>query len=181
MNFNFKKLTIPDLILIEPAAFKDNRGFFIERYKQSDFDSQNIPHFVQDNYSFSKQGVIRGFHYQLLPHAQGKLVSVVKGKAWDVAIDVRKKSAFFGKWVGVELSEENNLSFYIPPGFAHGFSALSPEVGFFYKCTSEYNPSCERGIVWNDPALGIDWKVTDPLICEKDKKLPLLKDAEVFK
>lgn len=179
MFFNFKKLSIPDLLLIEPSVFKDGRGFFFEKYKQSDFGGQNIPNFVQDNYSFSRQGVIRGLHYQSPPHAQGKLVSVVKGRVWDVAVDIRKNSDFFGKWVGVELSEENNLSFYIPPGFAHGFAALSPEVGFFYKCTSEYNPSCERGIAWNDPFLAIDWKINNPTLCDRDKKLPLLKDAEI--
>jgi len=180
MSFNFKKLSIPDLLIIEPSVFKDERGFFFEKYKQSDFDKQGMPHFVQDNFSVSKQGVVRGLHYQLPPYAQGKLISVVKGKVWDVAVDVRKNSAFFGKWVGVELSEENNLSFYIPPGFAHGFAALSPEVCFLYKCTEEYDHSSERGIVWNDPALAIDWKINDPIVCERDKKLPLLKDAEVF-
>lgn len=180
MPFNFKKLSIPDLLLIEPAVFKDGRGFFMEKYKQSDFDKQGIPHFVQDNYSYSEKGVIRGLHYQLDPYSQGKLVSVIKGGVWDVAVDIRKKSPTFGKWVGVELSEENNQSFYIPPGFAHGFATLTSEVRFFYKCTKEYNPSCEKGLIWNDPDLAIDWKIRDPQLCERDKKLPSLKDAEVF-
>jgi dTDP-4-dehydrorhamnose 3,5-epimerase len=180
MSFKFKKLLIPDLLLIESTVFKDERGFFIEKYKQSEFDRQNIPCFVQDNYSYSKMGVIRGLHYQLSPRAQGKLVTVIKGKIWDVAVDVRKKSATFGKWVGVELSEENHLSFYIPPGFAHGFATLSPEVCFLYKCTNEYDHSCERGVVWNDLVLSIDWKISSPQLCNRDKELPKLSEAETF-
>ena len=166
MPFNFKKLSIPGLLLIEPAIFKDERGFFMEKYKQGDFDEQNIPHFVQDNYSYS--------------NAQGKLVSVIQGRVWDVAVDIRKGSDTFGKWAGVELSDKNNLSFYIPPGFAHGFATLSDEVRFFYKCTSEYNSSSEKGIRWNDPDLAIDWKIKDPQLCERDKKLPSLKDTDLF-
>ena len=180
MSFNFKQLAIPGLLLIEPKVFEDERGFFMEKYKQSDFDKYNIPAFVQDNYSYSKQGIIRGLHYQLNPHAQGKLVSVIRGKVWDIAVDMRKDSVCFGKWIGVELSGENNLSFYIPPGFAHGFSALSSEVYFLYKCTGEYDAACERGVAWNDPTLAIDWRVTDPQSCDRDKKWPLFHDAEYF-
>ena len=131
MALNYKKLEIPDLILIEPEIFRDERGFFLEKYKQSDFEKAGIPSFAQDNYSVSTQGVVRGLHFQKSPHGQGKLVSVLAGKVWDVVVDVRENSPTFGKWVGVELSEENNLSFYIPPGFAHGFSVLSPEAKFF--------------------------------------------------
>ena len=180
MSFNFKKLSIPDLLLIEPKVFIDERGFFMEKYKQSDFKEQGIPDFVQDNYSYSKFGVIRGLHYQLPPYAQGKLVNVVKGKVLDVAVDMRKDSIYFGKWVGVELSDENNFSFYIPPGFAHGFVVLSPEAHFFYKCTREYNINSERGVIFEDPFLGIDWKVENPQLCDRDRKLPKFSEAEKF-
>jgi dTDP-4-dehydrorhamnose 3,5-epimerase len=174
MALNYKRLKIPDLILIEPQILQDERGFFLEKYKQSDFEEIGVPLFKQDNYSSSKQGVIRGLHYQLPPYEQGKLVSVVKGKVWDVAVDIRKSSKFFGQWVGVELSEENNFSLYIPPGFAHGFSVLSEEVRFLYKCTSEYSQIHERGIRFDDPNLNIDWKVEEPIVSQKDFKWPPL-------
>jgi dTDP-4-dehydrorhamnose 3,5-epimerase len=180
MPFNFKKLEIPDLILIEPKVFKDERGFFTEKYKQSEFKAQEIPDFVQDNYSYSKQGVIRGVHYQVPPYTQGKLVTVLKGKIWDVAVDMRKSSAYFGKWVGVELSDENNFSFYIPAGFAHGFAVLSSEALFLYKCTNEYNVASERGVRWDDPELNIDWKITNPIMTKKDLDSPLFKDTLYF-
>lgn len=180
MSFGFKKLSIPGLLVIESNVFKDERGFFMEKYKRSSFADEQIPDFVQDNYSYSKLNVIRGLHYQSSPHSQGKLVTVIKGKVWDVALDVRKDSAYFGKWVGVELSDENNLSFYVPPGFAHGFAVLSQEAHFIYKCTAEYNSGSEKGIIWNDPVLGIDWKVSDPQLCERDKKWPKLEEAEIF-
>ncbi len=172
MSFNFKELSIPGLLLIEPKIFSDQRGFFIEKYKKSDFDEQGIPGFVQNNYSFSKGGVVRALHFQAEPYQQGKLVSVIKGKIWDVALDLRVDSAYYGKWLGVELSDQNNLSFYIPAGFAHGFSALSDEVCFMYKCTNEYKGDRERGVLWNDPTLGIDWKVENPIVSDKDLKLP---------
>jgi len=174
MSLNYKKLEIPDLILIKPKIFNDERGFFLEKYKQSDFEELGIPIFKQDNLSFSKQGVIRGLHYQLPPYDQGKLVSVVRGKVWDVAVDLRKNSKSFGQWVGVELSEENNLSFYIPPGFAHGFSVLSPEAKFLYKCTAEYSQTHESGIRFDDPDLNIDWKITNPIVSRKDLTWPTL-------
>ncbi|KKQ08440.1 MAG: dTDP-4-dehydrorhamnose 3,5-epimerase [Candidatus Zambryskibacteria bacterium RIFCSPLOWO2_01_FULL_39_39] len=180
MSFNFKKLEIPGLLLIETAVFKDGRGFFMEKYKKSDFEPEHIPDFVQDNYSYSKLGVVRGLHYQLPPYAQGKLVSVIKGEILDVAVDMRKNSPFFGKWVGVELSDENHLSFYIPPGFAHGFAVLSEEAHFFYKCTSEYNTDAEKGVRWNDPALNINWQVLNPQLCDRDRRLPKLNEAETF-
>ena len=175
MTLDYKKLRIPDLILIEPQILSDERGFFLEKYKQSDFEAIGLPVFKQDNYSSSKQGVIRGLHYQIEPHAQGKLVSVVKGKVWDVAVDIRKDSESFGEWVGVELSEENCLSLYIPPGFAHGFSVLSPEANLLYKCSAEYSEAHERGIRYDDPDLAIDWKVTTPIVSKKDQKWPNLK------
>src|SRR3989338_4422617 len=138
MTHNYKKLRIPDLLLIEPKVFKDERGFFIEKYKQSDFEEIGLPLFAQDNYSYSKQGVIRGLHFQEEPFGQGKLVSVLSGKVLDVVVDVRRGSETFGQWMGVELSDENNLSLYVPSGFAHGFSVISKEVQFLYKCTKEY-------------------------------------------
>ena len=174
MTLDYKKLKIHDLILIQPKIWRDERGFFLEKYKQSDFEEIGLPLFKQDNYSSSKQNVIRGLHYQLPPFEQGKLVSVVKGKVWDVAVDVRKSSKTFGEWVGVELNEENNLSFYIPPGFAHGFSVLSPEARVLYKCTNEYSQIHEMGIRFDDLDLNIDWKVTQPIVSQKDLKWPLL-------
>lgn len=176
MSFSFKKLSIPDLVIVESKVFEDERGFFTEKYRKSEFQQQGLPDFIQDNYSHSRFGVIRGLHYQVSPHTQGKLVTVLKGRILDVAVDVRKNSKYFGKWVGIELSDDNNLSFFIPPGFAHGFVALSPEVCFLYKCTTEYNPLSERGIRWDDPDLNIDWKVINPIVSERDKKLPLLKE-----
>ena len=180
MPFISKELDIPGLLLIEPKVFTDERGFFFEKYKQSEFLKFGIPPFVQDNYSYSTKGVIRALHYQASPHAQGKLVSVITGSIWDVAVDLRQNSPCFGKWVGVELSGENNLSLYIPPGFAHGFVALTPEVRFLYKCTEEYDQGSERGIVWNDPTLSIDWKVSNPQVSERDAKLPTLESVEKF-
>ncbi len=175
MTLDYKKLKIPDLILIQPQILHDERGFFLEKYKHSDFEKIGLPVFKQDNFSSSKQGVIRGLHYQLPPFAQGKLISVVKGKIWDVAVDVRKGSKFFGQWVGIELSEENNLSFYIPPGFAHGFSVLSKEARVLYKCTKEYSSAHERGVCFDDSRLCIDWKVSSPTVSLKDQKWPKLK------
>lgn len=180
MSIEYKKLDIPDLILIEPKVFEDERGFFLEKYKQSDFEELGIPLFKQDNMSYSKKGVVRGLHYQLPPYEQGKLVSVLKGTVWDVAVDVRKSSKTFGKWIGVELSGENKQSFYIPPGFAHGFAVLSEEAYFSYKCTNEYASASERGIRFDDKDLDIDWKVKNPLVSDKDLKWPGLKDVETF-
>lgn len=181
MPFEFEPLGIPGLIVIRPKVFGDARGFFLETFKRSDFADNGIDcEFVQDNLSFSSRDVIRGLHYQLPPAAQGKLVSVIKGKAWDVAVDIRKGSPHFLKWHGVELSEENHTMLFIPPGFAHGFVALSDEVHFLYKCTSEFAPSLERGIRWNDPDINIKWPIENPIVSDRDAKLPLLKDAEIF-
>ncbi len=180
MSLSYKRLAIPDLLLIEPKIFSDERGFFVEKYKESDFEALGIPAFKQDNYSYSKQGVIRGLHYQLPPYEQGKLVSVVNGKVWDVAVDIRESSKTFGQWVGVELSEENNLSFYIPPGFAHGFSVLSPEASFLYKCTNEYHPLSERGLCFDDKEVGVDWKVEKPVVSSRDLTWPGIKELEAF-
>lgn len=177
MTLNYKRLKIHDLVLIQPKIWRDERGFFLEKYKQSNFEEVSLPLFRQDNYSFSKEGVIRGLHYQLAPYEQGKLVSVVEGSVWDVAVDIRKNSKTFGEWIGVELNEENNLSFYIPPGFAHGFSVLSEEARFLYKCTTEYSPAYERGIRYDDPDLAIDWKLKGrPIVSQKDLALPSFKN-----
>ena len=179
MPFNFKKLEIPDLILIEPVIFGDERGFFTETYRFSDFKTAGITYqFVQDNHSKSKKNILRGLHYQLTPKAQGKLIRVVRGKVFDVAVDIRKNSPYYKKWVGVILSEENKNMFWIPPGFAHGFLVLEDDTEVFYKATAEYSQELDRGILWNDPAIGIRWSVENPIISEKDAKNPLLSNAE---
>lgn len=181
MSFSFKKLDIPEVTLIECSAFPDERGFFTEVFKASEFEANGLPStFLQDNFSHSKKGVIRGLHYQLNPKAQGKLVRVLKGKIIDVAVDVRHDSPTFLKSVAVELSDENNRMLFIPTGFAHGFVALSDEVKFLYKCTEEYSKEHERGIRFDDPDININWGISDPLVSAKDLELPYAKDAEVF-
>ena len=181
MPLSFTKLKIEDVILIEPTIFPDDRGFFLESYKLSDFQNFGIDaSFVQDNHSFSKKDVVRGLHYQLPPHPQGKLVRVIKGSVWDVAVDIRKDSPTYLSWVSEELSESNFKMLYIPPGFAHGFVALSDNVHLVYKCTAEYNPQLDAGILWNDSEINVTWPVENPIISEKDKELPLLKDAQIF-
>jgi len=179
MPFIVEPTPIADLVVIQPKKFGDERGFFMETYKQSDFEAVGIvERFVQDNHSCSAKGVLRGIHFQRDPFAQGKLVRVLRGKVWDVAVDLRKNSATFGKWFGVELSEENAKMFYIPPGFGHGFVALEDNTHFFYKCTNEYNAACDGGIIYDDPDIAIDWNLggISPIISEKDKALPLLKN-----
>ena len=176
------KTEIPDLLIIKNKVFDDARGYFTETYNQQEFQKNGINiHFCQDNRSKSSYGVIRGLHYQLNPASQSKLVSVIVGKVYDVAVDLRKNSSTFGQWVGVELSDENHLQFLIPQGFAHGFSVLSETAVFSYKCDNFYTPELDRGIAYNDSTLQIDWKIpTDKmLISEKDLKLPLLKNAEM--
>ncbi len=178
MPFNAQRLDIPDVILIEPIVFRDERGFFIETYKKSDFKEIGInADFFQDNHSRSKKGVLRGLHYQLHPKAQGKLVRCIKGKIWDVAVDIRKGSPWFGKWVAVELSEENHLMLWIPPGFAHGFVALE-DSEVLYKTTSEYASELDAGIRWNDPELSIAWPIDSPILSKKDAELPFLREAK---
>ena len=179
MPFEFIRLDIPDVVLIKPRVFQDERGFFLESFKYSDFAKEGVgPNFLQDNHSRSKRGVLRGLHYQLNPKAQGKLVRCVRGRIWDVAVDIRRGSPHFGRWVAAELSEENKYMLYIPEGFAHGFVALE-DSDVLYKCTSEYDPALDRGIIWNDPDIGIPWPVKDPLLSAKDSKLPRLRDAEI--
>ncbi|VBB45728.1 dTDP-4-deoxyrhamnose-3,5-epimerase [uncultured Paludibacter sp.] len=176
------KTPIEDLIIIKPRVFADARGYFYETYNQKNYQEAGIKqNFCQDNQSKSSYGVIRGLHYQLLPHSQAKLVSVVVGSVWDVAVDLRKNSPTFGQWYGVELTAENHLQFLIPQGFAHGFSVLSETAVFSYKCDDFYNPSLERGIIYNDPTLNIDWKIPaeKAVVSEKDLKHPIFKDAEI--
>lgn len=170
-------------MLLDTQIFQDERGFFSETYKRSDFLKIGIDaDFVQDNHSFSKKGVIRALHYQLSPFAQGKLVQVLSGEIIDIAVDLRKSSATFKQYTVVRLSEENHHLFYIPPGFGHGFMALSDNVHLLYKCTAEYCKEYERGIRWDDPTLNLPWEYNcTPIISEKDKKLPFLPDAEIFK
>ena len=175
------KTNIEGLLVIQPRVFSDARGFFFESYNEKLYHEAGIDtRFCQDNQSKSGYGVIRGLHYQLNPHSQSKLVSVIQGAVWDVAVDLRKNSPTFGQWYGVELTEENHTQFLIPQGFAHGFSVLSETAVFSYKCDDFYNPSLERGIMFNDPALAIDWKIPagKEIISDKDMKHPLFADAE---
>jgi dTDP-4-dehydrorhamnose 3,5-epimerase len=180
MPFKFKSLDIHEVVLVEPQAFGDHRGFFMEAYRRSEFEANGIlVQFVQDNYSRSVQGVLRGLHYQKTPKAQGKLVSVVNGEILDVAVDIRKGSPTYGKWVAEVLSSQNRLMLYVPAGFAHGFCVTSQEADVVYKVTEEYAPEMDRGIVWNDPELGISWPSGNHILSEKDARLPLLKDADI--
>lgn len=168
---------IHDLFIIEPSVFKDERGYFFESYSKQKFEALGLRiNFVQDNISRSKKGVIRGLHYQAGKYAQGKLCQVLFGKVLDVAVDIRFNSPFFGKYVAVELSEENNKMFWIPPGFAHGFSVLSDEAVFHYKCTNYYDKSSERSIVFNDLQLNIDWRIEEPIVSSKDLQAICFKD-----
>lgn len=181
---NIIKTSIEGVVILEPRIFADDRGYFFESFSQKVFDELVRPiRFVQDNESKSKYGVLRGLHFQKGEHAQSKLVRVVKGQVWDVAVDIRRGSPTFGKYVSVELSEENKRQFFIPRGFAHGFAVLSQEAIFQYKCDYYYAPESEGAIAWNDPDIGIDWPVaaSDILLSEKDKKHPRLADSlELF-
>jgi len=174
---------IEGLLIIKPRVFEDARGFFYESYNQQRFEALGInSSFCQDNLSRSSYGVVRGLHYQLMPHSQSKLVSAVVGAVWDVAVDLRSGSPTFGQWYGVELSEENKLQFLIPKGFAHGFSVISPVAVFSYKCDDFYNPALERGILYNDPELKIDWKIAPDqmIVSPKDQVHPVFANADKF-
>lgn len=179
-NFNFIKTEIAGLYIIEPKVFADNRGYFMETYNASAFKEAGLNMvFVQDNQSRSKQGTLRGLHFQY-KYPQGKLVRVTKGKVFDVAVDLRKNSKTFGKWCGIVLSEENKKQFYVPEGFAHGFLVLSDEAEFMYKCTDFYHPEHEGGILWNDTNISIAWpldKVKEVILSEKDKKWKTLSET----
>lgn len=180
---NVIQTALPEVLIIEPKVFGDARGFFFESYNHRRFvEATGLDvAFVQDNHSRSSQGVLRGLHYQL-QQAQGKLVRVTQGRVWDVAVDVRRSSPRFGQWVGVELSGENHRQLWLPAGFAHGFVVLSESADFLYKTTDYYAPEYERCILWNDPAIGIDWQLGDvqPRLSAKDEKGLLLAEAQVF-
>lgn len=163
-----RETPLAGLLMIEPALFKDNRGYFYESFQQQRYTKLGIPPLVQDNFSHSTKHVLRGLHYQLPPHAQGKLVWVTRGSVYDTVVDIRLTSPTFGQSFSVHLTDENHLQLYIPPGFAHGFYALSEVVDFIYKCTAYYSPQSEQGILWNDPDLKLTWPSNHPLLSSKD-------------
>ncbi|MCF8253282.1 MAG: dTDP-4-dehydrorhamnose 3,5-epimerase [Bacteroidia bacterium] len=171
------KTPIEGLLIIEPQIFKDARGYFFESYNEAKFKEAGVElNFVQDNQSLSQTGAVRGLHFQAPPFEQGKLVRVVQGAVMDVVVDIRKGSPTYGQNFSIELSAENQLMFFIPPGFAHGFETLLDQTIFLYKCTNVYNKGSEGGLLWNDPELGINWQTQEPIVSEKDLILPLLKD-----
>lgn len=178
---NIIETALPGVLLIEPKVFGDARGFFLESWNRESFANLGLDlDFVQDNHSRSAQGVLRGIHYQL-NQPQGKLVRVVSGAVFDVAVDLRRSSPHFGKWVGFELSAANNRMMWVPPGFGHGFLVLSESADFLYKTTAYYAPQWDRGVRWNDPDIGVQWPLEgDPQLSAKDQIAPLLKDAEVY-
>jgi dTDP-4-dehydrorhamnose 3,5-epimerase len=179
MPFNFTPLRIPEVILVEAKVYPDARGFFMETYWRDAFAANGITDdFVQDNFSHSRRGVLRGLHYQKHPQAQGKLLRVAYGEGFDVAVDIRKGSPTFGQWVGEVLSAENHRMLYVPAGFAHGFYVLSETAGLVYKVTAGYAPDLEAGIVWNDPDIGIAWPIAEPVLSPRDAALPGLHDAD---
>ena len=179
MPFTFKRLSIPDVILVQPKSFSDDRGFFLESFKESDFVSNGINiKFVQDNISHSVLGVIRGLHFQKSPKAQAKLVTAIKGEIFDVVVDIRKDSPTYGKWISEILSDKDHKLLYVPEGFAHGFCVLSKEAYVYYKVSNEYSPEHERGIIWNDPKLNVDWPISKPIVSGDDNKLPLFENLD---
>ena len=179
-KFNFIKTEIEGVYIIEPTAFGDNRGYFMETYNEADFKAAGLDYtFVQDNQSSSRRGVLRGLHFQET-HPQAKLVRVLKGEVYDVAVDLRKNSKTYGKWVGVLLSDENKRQFMIPRGFAHGFVVVSETAEFAYKCDEFYHPEDEGGIMWNDPDVGVEWPdVGEIILSEKDKHHPTLSESKI--
>jgi dTDP-4-dehydrorhamnose 3,5-epimerase len=180
MPLDFRPLRLPEVIAIEPHRFSDQRGFFSETYKRSEFYAHGIDvDFVQDNHSRSVRGTLRGLHYQLRPAAQGKLVMALRGRVFDVAVDVRAGSPTRGQWVGLELSSKLGNMLYVPVGFAHGFCVLSDHADVLYKVTAEYAPELERGIVWNDPEIGVEWPLRKPLLSGRDEQLPTLAEADI--
>jgi len=179
MPFEFRRLAVPDVLLVEARIFGDERGFFMETYKHSDFAAHGIADaFVQCNRSHSVRGVLRGLHYQKDPRAQAKLVVALQGEIFDVAVDIRHGSPTYGRWVGERLSGQNGRMLYVPVGFAHGFCALSDTADVLYMVTDEYAPECDRGILWNDPEIGIDWPIAAPILSSKDAQLPALLHAD---
>ena len=180
----YTPLAIPDIVLIKPQVFGDERGFFMETWRDDEFRTSVADYsFVQDNHSKSSQGVLRGLHYQIM-QPQGKLLRVLSGTVFDVAVDIRKNSPNFGKWTGATLSSDNKAMLWVPPGFAHGFYVISKEAEFVYKCTDYYAPEHELSIKWNDPDLSIDWPLfpgTQPLLSPKDEAGVSFKSAEIYK
>ncbi len=177
MPFTVSRLSLSGLLLFEPHHFQDERGWFAEQYRHSDFvRAGGMEQFVQDNVSFSVHGVIRGLHYQVDPAEQAKLVAVLEGEVYDVAVDLRIGSSTYLQWTSVLLSAERGSLLYIPAGFAHGFAVVSETAVISYKCSAEYEPACERGIRWDDPTLGIEWPVTSPIVSPKDRELPLVAE-----
>ena len=175
---NIIETRLPGVFILEPRVFRDERGFFLETYRESLFQEIGISdRFVQDNHSCSHYAVLRGLHYQL-EHPQGKLVRVTKGAVFDVAVDIRSNSPTFGQWTGCILDDDKHLEFYIPPGFAHGFCVLSDGADFAYKCTDYYHAASEYGIAWNDPDIAIDWPLNDVVVSPKDRLNPNLRDQE---
>lgn len=179
MPFEFSRSFIPEVMVIRPRLYPDGRGFFMEAYKRSDFAAHGIAeYFVQCNHSRSSRATLRGLHFQKAPKAQGKLVRAVAGEIFDVAVDMRRGSPSYGKWVSVLLSGQNQSMLFIPPGFAHGFCVTSEEADVLYMTTEEYAPECEAGVAWNDPDLGIDWPIDDPQLSERDRRWPRLRHAD---
>jgi dTDP-4-dehydrorhamnose 3,5-epimerase len=177
MPCTFEKTFIDGLLIVTPRVFPDERGFFLESYKASEFAAAGIREvFVQDNHSRSSRGVLRGLHFQKAPHAQAKLVRVTRGLVWDVAVDLRRGSPTYGKWLGLELGEDNRKMLYIPRGFAHGFVSLTDDAELQYKCSAEYNKDSDGGVRWDDPELAITWPLPEVTFSEKDAALPLLRD-----
>jgi dTDP-4-dehydrorhamnose 3,5-epimerase len=175
MTFDFEPLEIPDVVLIRPGRFTDERGFFQESYRESAFADAGIDaRFVQDNVARSTRGVVRGLHYQIPPAAQGKLVGALTGRIFDVAVDLRLGSTTFGRWVGVTLDADVGQILWIPRGFAHGYAVLSEVADVHYKCTEEYRPDLDRGVLWNDPAIGVEWPISNPVVSDKDRAQPTL-------
>ena len=169
---------IPDVILVEVTKYGDHRGFFMETYHEQKFSEGGItPTFIQDNHASSQKDILRGLHYQL-KYPQGKLIRCIQGEILDIAVDIRRSSSTFGQWVGEILSSENARQLYVPPGFAHGYVVRSERAEVEYKCTELYHPEDDYGILWNDPAIGIDWGIKNPILSEKDKQQPLLKDVK---
>ena len=177
---DIQQTAIPDVLLIQPQVHEDERGYFLESYKETDFSANGLPtYFAQDNQAQSKRGVLRGLHYQL-NHPQGKLIWVTQGKILDVAVDIRKGSLTFGQSVTAIIDDERHHRFYVPPGFAHGYYVLSDTALFQYKCTDIYHPEDEYGIKWNDKTIGLKWNYDSPIISEKDLNLPALKDQQLL-
>ena len=171
---------LPGVLILEPTTYRDDRGWFMETYNAAKFAEAGLPEaFVQDNQSLSKRGVVRGLHYQL-HEPQGKLVRCIRGAILDVAVDIRRSSPSFGRWTSTELTAENRLMLWIPPRFAHGFSVLSDEAEVIYKCTTLWHQASDRSLLWNDPVLGIDWRISEPIVAAKDADAPPLASAEIF-